>query len=541
MGRISQNELNDAVNTQLNKTSDIGDKTQLQTTNKTDLVSATNEVVATLTGHLADYIYQTPTIVGTQIQITKQSDTTRLYFKLDADLTGGAITISLDGGTSNLPLKDIDGNALTELSKGYVEVVDNTTFFTLRPRGASLKGVTKNTFTIENGVTIQKDYPVSLSPTGTLVNLLKNNIFASGDSTVIESYVAYALKIAKIDATHFLLITSDNANTKCWATIITLTASGYTVGIKYQILSQFTNDMSVIVMLTPSKAIFAYRDSNLYVASLDVNVSTGVVSLDVNHILYASNTSPSGITRVSNTKAIVGYDSSAIAIEITSGSIVHGTALASGYTVNSSFMGRVDDTHCFWVLRNSTIMTLSLILTVDASNNLAKSSGFTIVSGQNSLLAMANLSDSKKVVFNNNTATMTGTAGTVIDIDGSYVMAKGTFATIDADTVLYSGVPNLDNSENVYLFQDSSSPAIFTSVYAVGTKIYIGTAKMPFAPTNILNASYSYYILGNLLIFAYKDPSTSYPRLIIVNLIGNACGVALQSGIGGDTININQF
>jgi len=57
MGRISQNELNDAVNTQLNKTSDIGDKTQLQTTNKTDLVSATNEVVATLTGHQADYAH----------------------------------------------------------------------------------------------------------------------------------------------------------------------------------------------------------------------------------------------------------------------------------------------------------------------------------------------------------------------------------------------------------------------------------------------------------------------------------------------------
>jgi len=54
MGRISSEELNDSVNSKLNKTSDIGDKTQLQTTNKTDLVSATNEVVATLTGHQAD-------------------------------------------------------------------------------------------------------------------------------------------------------------------------------------------------------------------------------------------------------------------------------------------------------------------------------------------------------------------------------------------------------------------------------------------------------------------------------------------------------
>lgn len=30
----------------------------------------------------ADYAYQTPTVVGTQIQIAKQSDTARLYFKL---------------------------------------------------------------------------------------------------------------------------------------------------------------------------------------------------------------------------------------------------------------------------------------------------------------------------------------------------------------------------------------------------------------------------------------------------------------------------
>ena len=90
-----------------------------------------------LSAHLADSEYQTPTIAGTQIRITRQSGTKRLSFYLSADLSGGNITISLDAGATSLPLKDIDGVQLKELSKGYVEVVDNTTFFTVAPSGGA--------------------------------------------------------------------------------------------------------------------------------------------------------------------------------------------------------------------------------------------------------------------------------------------------------------------------------------------------------------------------------------------------------------------
>ena len=89
--------------------------------------------------HKADNTYQTPIIVGTQIQLIKQSDTTRLFFKLDADLSGGAITISLDEGATSKPLVDIEGVAVTELDKGFVEVVENAVNFTYAPKGASLK------------------------------------------------------------------------------------------------------------------------------------------------------------------------------------------------------------------------------------------------------------------------------------------------------------------------------------------------------------------------------------------------------------------
>ncbi len=90
---------------------------------------------------LADYEYKTPIINGTQIQLQKQSDTNILKFKLDADLSGGEITISLDEGATSKPLVDIDGVAVTELSKGFVEVVENGVNFTYAPKtkGASLK------------------------------------------------------------------------------------------------------------------------------------------------------------------------------------------------------------------------------------------------------------------------------------------------------------------------------------------------------------------------------------------------------------------
>lgn len=83
-----------------------------------------------------DFEYQIPSVAGTQIRLQKQSDTNRLFFKLDADLTG-AITISLDNGITEKPLKDIEGVQLTSLDKGFVEVVAYANFFILRNRGIS--------------------------------------------------------------------------------------------------------------------------------------------------------------------------------------------------------------------------------------------------------------------------------------------------------------------------------------------------------------------------------------------------------------------
>ena len=96
-----------------------------------------------ITSHKADYEYQTPTIVGTQIQLEKQSDTAILKFRLDADLTGGAITISYDSGATSKPLIDIDNEPVTELNKGFVEVVENAVNFTYAPKGGRDSGVVR--------------------------------------------------------------------------------------------------------------------------------------------------------------------------------------------------------------------------------------------------------------------------------------------------------------------------------------------------------------------------------------------------------------
>lgn len=89
-----------------------------------------------VTTHLADNMYQIPTIEGTQIRINRLSNTDRLFFKLDADLTGD-ITISTDSGATDKPLLDIEENQVTQLEKGFVEVVADADFFILRNRGIS--------------------------------------------------------------------------------------------------------------------------------------------------------------------------------------------------------------------------------------------------------------------------------------------------------------------------------------------------------------------------------------------------------------------
>lgn len=81
------------------------------------------------------YEYQTPTVVGTQIQVLKPSDSAIIKFTLGSPVTGGAITISTDGGATDVALKNGAGEAVTELSAGLIEVAYVSGFFILRSSG----------------------------------------------------------------------------------------------------------------------------------------------------------------------------------------------------------------------------------------------------------------------------------------------------------------------------------------------------------------------------------------------------------------------
>ncbi|HQE49483.1 MAG TPA: hypothetical protein PKV93_09065, partial [Fervidobacterium sp.] len=119
-----------------------------------DQLGSDSDADGTLLGLMVDYEYQTPIIDGTQIQLQKRSYTKILKFKLNTDLSGGAITISLDGGATSKPLVDIDGVAVTELSKGFVEVVEDAVNFTYAPKGKgaslNLKEVNEMIFSAES-------------------------------------------------------------------------------------------------------------------------------------------------------------------------------------------------------------------------------------------------------------------------------------------------------------------------------------------------------------------------------------------------------
>ena len=119
-----------------------------------DQLGLDSDADGTLLGLMVDYEYQTPIIDGTQIQLQKRSYTKILKFKLNTDLSGGAITISLDGGATSKPLVDIDGVAVTELSKGFVEVVEDAVNFTYAPKGKgaslNLKEVNEMIFSAES-------------------------------------------------------------------------------------------------------------------------------------------------------------------------------------------------------------------------------------------------------------------------------------------------------------------------------------------------------------------------------------------------------
>lgn len=99
-----------------------------------------NTAYAEIRNQSIQYEYQSPTVVAQEIRVSKLSSSNIVKFKLDSDVSGGNITISLDSGATSLPLYEIDGvTPITSLDAGFQEVVYATSFFILREKGSKNK------------------------------------------------------------------------------------------------------------------------------------------------------------------------------------------------------------------------------------------------------------------------------------------------------------------------------------------------------------------------------------------------------------------
>lgn len=155
-----------------------------------------------------DYEYQAPTISNTQVQLVKHSDTNILKFKLDSNLSGN-ITISTDAGATEKPLVDTDGTQVASLEKGFVEVVADADFFTLRNRGGLSTTDKQNLIDIaneaeSNNSTVKTDIINSVNTTlsKTLnTDSVWNQIKAAideGDSNALPSNIKKGIIINKV-------------------------------------------------------------------------------------------------------------------------------------------------------------------------------------------------------------------------------------------------------------------------------------------------------------------------------------------------------
>ncbi|MBV4427192.1 phage tail protein [Clostridium tyrobutyricum] len=134
-----------------------------------------------------DYEYQTPTISNTQIQLVKHSDTNILKFKLDYDLSGN-ITISTDAGATEKPLVDTDGTQITDLEKGFVEVVADADFFTLRNKGGLSLSDKQNLIDIANEAEANNS-TTRENLINTINNVLNANLSSSTTWNEINNYL----------------------------------------------------------------------------------------------------------------------------------------------------------------------------------------------------------------------------------------------------------------------------------------------------------------------------------------------------------------
>ena len=268
------------TNTKLATDIKVGSLATLTTTEKSSVAGAINEVDANadtnasnLTAHLADYEYQTATVVSRQIRLTKQSNTNILKFKLASAIANGTqITISLDGGTTSKPLQNFNGTPVTELDAGFAEVVVDATFFTLRPRGgANIKSMQRGALSFPNGVSVQT---VTISPVATDISLVKITSYGTSDTANNTTY--------KVELTNTTTITISKETTSTIATIYWEVIEYNNVKSKQTGSLNLTTDLETLVGITSIN-----KDKSILYATHSTTHSTSANAPQASRLLYS--------------------------------------------------------------------------------------------------------------------------------------------------------------------------------------------------------------------------------------------------------------
>ncbi|WP_113675452.1 hypothetical protein [Vallitalea guaymasensis] len=536
----NHNHINNAVE-------DIGDKANLITNNKDNIVNAVNEI-STSMADIANYksdsdTYQIPTIVGTQIQLQRQSDTKRLFFKLNSDLSGGDITISLDSGTTEKILKDIENVNVIELSKGFVEVVEETDFFTYAPKGGGIK--------IEDAVErlaiVKSDTSIK---SGDLVKVLGDTV--SPAISMIDKVGQYGLadsskrcNIIKINENYFLL---SDYNT---ISIVKIDDNGFFT--KETTIATSTNSCLCGACISENRAIVSYgREGALITFDLATNTiinhykfsfdysyqqmkTSNFVIVDENHVILVGHNDY--FDNKTNQYAMLTITSPT---SVTVGSYVPVSGNRLGNGANCSTYKQLDETHFL-----ST-----------ATYNYTYSWIFTVIEGSITNMVKVNIEESKysKPFFK----LLDSHTLLVVNIDSTSTVSvykfnnDYTIATLCGNSVSLTGYPRhvveLKNGNLRMLAEYFKSDRydiidydIVTTEEQVVVKINQRFADN-LGDVRLSTSSNVIKVCTDEIYCCCSEP-TEYNTHNIKRLKAckNTNGVAMQNGIDGNIIKIQQW
>ena len=125
--------------------------------------------------------YQLPIVVGNQLRLTKSSNSNRYFIRITSNLTGN-LTISTDSGATSKPLRNVDSTQVTSLEQGFFEIVEDTSFFTLRNRGGVSQADLQALITAANEVeansnAVRQQLITTINATESNINLPNNSTF----------------------------------------------------------------------------------------------------------------------------------------------------------------------------------------------------------------------------------------------------------------------------------------------------------------------------------------------------------------------------